>query len=255
MCIGAAQPVHHLDTFPELRTLRLYFLRESIPPLSGSRTLTTLVLDGAQNCDWSVGIMNTSVALVMFPNLRVFRLETVWADQHQVFDFVQRHATLMEVSVSMSELTLPFRLEALGMLIKGTGTWYEFGRPDDEIDGEANEGWDNPCEENKGADGSPLLNPVFPYSYIRFNSFSFSRVPITPTATKWKSSRGSKQPRYRATALSFRTFEIGRWTPLNLPVADIPDVLLLSDYFPSVEELRISSDALHWDDDFTSTMV
>ncbi|OBZ79511.1 hypothetical protein A0H81_01193 [Grifola frondosa] len=84
-------------------------------------------------------------------------------------------------------------------------------------------------------------------TYITFNTFAFSRVPLSPTATQWNSRLGSEHPRYKTTALAILVHCQNDWDEAGHDVTFIPDFFAFSqDMFPELEELRMDSGIFIW---------
>lgn len=252
-----------LQKFKTLQSLRIYVdgpmvwsLHSPILAPKGTlNSLTKLVIHDTKACQWSRDIFCGNSC--MFPNLRVLRLDECAARPVELFSFIQMHSSLMEVSVSTNEEHPPIRLEMLKKLIEGTGTWSVGSCDDEYVDGETNNTVILPCAEMDEEDEYLLhYKDEFPNTHIHFDLFAFTRVPITETATRWHSSKGSAHPRYKTTGLAFRIMDQERWQSRNIPIAYIPDVVeLAKEHFPDVEELRISSDTPCWEGNFQAFMV
>lgn len=249
----------YLYRFESLKSLRVYVEGPriwSLPsPLVAPENLTKLVVHDSGFCRWSKELVLGRY--VSFPSLRVLRLDECAAEPADIFEFIQIHSTLLEVSVSLCDDENTIRLEALKKLIEGTGTWKGGDCEGELIDGEPNVEVTSPCPELVNGDEVSLhYKGEFPDTHIQLDLFSFTRVPIMENATSWRSWRGSLRPRYKATGLAFRIMDQGMWQMLGMKVAYIPDVLFLAkDHFPDVEELRVSSDTACWESSFVPFMV
>lgn len=252
-----------LQKLTALEALRIYVdgprVVRLLAPLSPLATLTKLVVHDNRTCRWSEQLV--AGRRVLFPCLRVLRLDECPAEVRDVFDFIQRHPTLLEVAVSLCDDFPPIRLEALKKLVEGTGTWAdepcEGVKQRNGLSGEIVDERDSPHAELT-EDGQISLHykDEFPDTHLQFVLFAFTRVPVTDIATLWQSGRGSPQPRYKTTGLAFRIMDQERWQLFGIPVAYVPDILSVAKvHFPDVEELRVSSDTVYWQDNFVMFMV
>lgn len=253
----------NLEKFEALRELRIYVEGPSVwslhspirVPEGSLRTLTKLVIHDTRTAQWSRDLFCGNMC--MFPNLRVLRLDECPASPVELFSFIQMHPLIQEVSVSTSEQHPPIRLEMLKLLIEGTGTWCDDVYEDEVIDGEPNPVITSPCSEIDEEEEFQLHHKDdFPGIHIHFDLFAFTRRPLNDAATLWRSPKGSMKPRYKTTGLAFRIMDQERWQVRGLPVAYVPDVLLLAkEHFPDTEVLRVSSDTPFWEGDFMTFMV
>ena len=186
-----------LNTLSDLQTIRLFLVDWIVPdasataPLSNPRmtfnSLTTLAIN---NGGTRVNLFNLYITHLSFPKLRVLNIHEAELAAPLAFDFVQRHPSLLEVT--MSSRAGNFRLEAVLKLIEGTGTWAGVG--------------DVRLDQPSFVELSRLspFPPALPYLYGVLPEFSFSRVPIVDHALEWRSSKGSSEPRYRCSGLALR---------------------------------------------------
>ena len=188
---------------PSLQTLRLYLDSDVLHeptilalPILGIPAFTSLTTLALCDCDEHSRTIRQCMRL-SFPNLRVVRLEKLYAPVPLVYDFIHRHPTILEVKVQFSLMT-DLRFEAVVKLIDGTGTWrFPDGFPAAEYAGVI---LDQPSLEELD-----LLHPVPPNwlgSYGAFENFAFCRTPRSPDALEWYSWKGSLRPRYDCTALA-----------------------------------------------------
>ncbi|KAI0785025.1 hypothetical protein C8Q75DRAFT_341495 [Abortiporus biennis] len=211
--------------------------------------LTTLAINFRRTSNWPTYAWKS----LKFPKLKVVDLQNIGScDPKIIYDFIQRHSTLLEVNVSFEEAEL--RFEGLIKLINGTGTWiarkksiavggnkYRYTSTDSIA------ALDEPCLVYRQVPGKlkmkcrPLPDDL-PNSYIIFDAFAFTRVPISPTSTQWKSHKGSQNPRYEATKLALHIHDQYRWEKKFYKVAYIHDFLLYHELCPKLEELRLSSE-------------
>ena len=146
------------------------------------------------------------------------------------------------------------RLEGLIKLIHGTGTWntprtdaIQHGPPEPiDIAG--------PQDQVEFAADFETRIPFpddIPDICITLTRFEFIREPLSSDATKWRSSRGSKEVRYYATSLA-----LGIERLQILQSTGFDGFLSLSNHFQRLQELRIESEVFVPDDsDFVSYMV
>lgn len=186
-----------LDDFPNVETLRLYLTdvnknhspRPS-PPIGTYSNLHTLAMHEL----YDFQAIERCCRGLNFPNLRVLKLTEIESPARTVYDFVQRHSTLLEVNLTFAiDHVSPLRLEALLKLIDGTGTWV---RP---------EGNGVPVDQPDYNDmvGAPTPLPTrIAHMYGVFSAFAFTRRPLSPQALEWRSYHGSPHPRYKCTAFA-----------------------------------------------------
>lgn len=275
-CSRLFPPVEH---FPELESLQLilsprythdpksYIYRCICPncntpytSLSQCRhtSMSRLSVHQTDLAQWPSSIWKS----LEFPNLRVLNLQGLDKScVHPTYLFVQRHSTLLEVSLDFKSPKL--RLEGLIKLIEGTGTWEipeDFEPTEPELF--LSDSGDIP-------DASQLiyLEPDYlgflddiPDTRVIFSRFAFIREPLTSDAKEWRSEKASALPRYKTIAIAFqipdqREFALGGDIgPLRL--SNIDDFLTLSRYFPELRELRVESKTMcSRESDFMSWMV
>ncbi|KAJ3475907.1 hypothetical protein NLI96_g11517 [Meripilus lineatus] len=188
------------------------------------------------------------------PNLQIFSVKGLGSNEvTHVYDFVQRHSTLLEVNLACSSfLDTPLRLEALIKLIEGTGTWNAEDPPIFDysfryryirrcLDENAKLGFDEPryvwCPYDHGEEDRHYRFPEdIPDTSIVFRKFGFIRKPIFPDALEWRSSTGSEKARYYATSLALEMLDDDEY---HVNYQFIEDFLMLSYCFPELQELRI----------------
>lgn len=188
-----------IDPFPELETLRLFMVdvdRNSTPrpspPIGSYSSLRTLAIHEL----YDFQAIERCCRGLSFPKLRVLKLTDVEGQPSIIYDFIQRHSTLLEVNIRFSSTwdeASPLRLEALLKLIDGTGTWV---RP--------SEGSGLPVDQPslRDMDAQSPRPPSWKESYGVFYEFAFSRRPLSPEALEWRSSTGSPHARFRCTAFA-----------------------------------------------------
>ena len=237
-----------VDDFAHLETLRIVLCNEAhpgesypaIPYWPTSLTVTTLSIhDTAHGSD----IVRSFCRDTRFPNLRVLRLDGIDVNAQRVYDFINRHPTLLEVSIGFRPLSSrTLRLEALLKLIDGTGTWIKRDQHPGHLL------LDQPTYLDY--DSNHPVPADFLWTWGSFFEFSFARVPLLADGTQWDSGMGSQTPRYRCTA-----FAIKFWTEYNddselhgkMPaeawafLQEEPGLSLRD----SVQELRLSFQILH----------
>ncbi len=103
----------------------------------------------------------------------------------QIYDFIQRHSTLMEVHIEFSHVRL--RVEGIIKLIQGMGTWTSTATQP--IDGIIQQHQDTADVVDRTEydyfDGYRVLKADdIPDIYLCAQSFGFVREPITPGATE-----------------------------------------------------------------------
>ncbi|GJE85828.1 hypothetical protein PsYK624_019070 [Phanerochaete sordida] len=251
------------DTYPfpdachglrKLETLRLYLTDPGVYPVwsrvhetrgvASFKTITTLALHSA--IDFSY-VIEQCLDNLSFPELRVLRLERITNEVAKVYDFIQRHPTILEATVHfIVHRETELRMEALLRLIEGTGTWVA-REPSEE------EGLDEATEFNIVDLNSPIP-PDFPLVCGSFARFSFARRPLGPASVEYKSYKGSPTPRYECTALAAYFAEEGDEEKEFNSVLDVVDYL--EPCFLTMKELRIASRApgLTPHDDFVEFM-
>ncbi|EKM48716.1 uncharacterized protein PHACADRAFT_202488, partial [Phanerochaete carnosa HHB-10118-sp] len=242
-----------IGPFPKLKTLRLFMvdvdrngtLRPS-PPIGTYGSLRTLAIHEL----YSFEAIERCCRGLSFPNLRVLKLTYVEGQPSIIYDFVQRHSTLLEVNICFSNTwdeASPLRLEALLKLIDGTGTWV---RP--------SEGSRLPVDQPslKDVDAqSPTRPPSWKESYGVFYEFAFSRRPLSPEASRWRSSTGSPHARFKCTAFAVNWIwpgvnEAAHAQPrtehvLTDPVEFVCNPPHFQDHFWSdVQQLRLASELM-----------
>ncbi|KAF7793323.1 hypothetical protein EIP86_004435 [Pleurotus ostreatoroseus] len=176
----------------------------------------------------------------------MFSLQDTAQDAHQVFDFVNRHPSILEFNVSFTYDEV--RLRCIPKLIDGTGTWKMPSTPE-----ELAKYWgsinnllvDQPTLEDveniPPEDRRPPDDIDTGAMYCR--SFAFCRRPLPGVTTR--SSAGSRQPRYEATALAFCiTRQEDLWGEPYV-IRDLAVILyILYRFFPRLEQLRIFDETL-----------
>lgn len=235
-----------LIAFPNLRRLRMHLdppRRERSPswghewqlPVDCTTSLTHLTL-----YDLFVGSVHVHGCLqnLQFPNLRVFNLQSTPEDPSLVFDFVNRHPTLLELDVSFTSHAV--RFECIPKLIDGTGTWKMPSDPEERIHAPGNILVDQATyaavAEVPPEDRYP---PSVEFDHLYCPQLAFSRRPLAPdTMATSSSSIGSKKPRYEATGLALCILDQSMWS--HGPYDDITEIIpVLHRFFPCLEELRI----------------
>ena len=130
-----------------------------------------------------------------FPNLRVLRLERIGAQIPLVFDFIQRHSTILEANVQFASSMAQERylmVESLFPLIYGTGTWIA----------PSESGIVLAQPTNAALNFVHSMPPNSPESFGPCYQFAFERTPISPDAIQHCSSIGSVEPRYKCIAFA-----------------------------------------------------
>ena len=240
-----------LILFSKLEQLRLYLRNQRWKgpdetetewhlPIDCTTTLTHLTLYDLEH-SYSAHV-NGLLRNLHFPNLRMFSLQDTAQDAHQVFDFVNRHPSILEFNVSFTYDEV--RLRCIPKLIDGTGTWKMPSTPEElaKYSGSINNLLvDQPTLEDvenvPPEDCRPPDDIDTGAMYCR--SFAFCRRPL-PGVTTRSSSAGSRQPRYEATALAFCiTRQEDLWGEPYV-IRDLAVVLyILYRFFPRLEQLRI----------------
>ncbi|KAI0782344.1 hypothetical protein BC629DRAFT_551076 [Irpex lacteus] len=155
---------------PNLETLRLNIFTDSIK-LSSTRTF---------NCSYPIRTYSSITTLALhtkphfqtlimelfetcyFPSLRVFLVQRYGVDYVSLFQFVHRHAILLEVNIDTNQRTQTrIRVEAIFKLIDGTGTWVP---PTDPRASSAPLGYIGSNRETANS---------HPISYLMYRSFAF----------------------------------------------------------------------------------
>lgn len=243
--------IRHFDTdlWPEemlfhknLKTVRLFITEAQVSrstiqielrPLTYSSITTLALYNHAYHRFTSSATIDSCLQNCQFPNLRAVTLEGVHSDITDVFQFIHRHAKLLEVNVLTSAQIRP---EAVLKLIDGTGTW------------KAPSGTHlhSPiCDIYVEDDNAFRLYPpniVTPaWGNLLCNDFAFVRIPLSPESTSWQLPVGSPQPRYTCTSLAFEELVVA---PDNmdqeLDHCNILEFLLmLPNHVPRVEEFRV----------------
>lgn len=238
-------PFPKAEYLSKVETFRLYLSRKIESPATTRREtplgtthptlglpaytcITTLAL---HDCADGSDIVNQCMKL-SFPNLRVLRLGFIVAAVPLVYDFIQRHTTILEANVEfpVRRLTSRLRFSALMKLIHGTGTWI------------APEGStvivDQPVLPETVT--GPLVPPEWEDNYGFFYRFAFSRRPIISQHMEEQSSTGSDQPRYDCTglAIKFLEDEEDEDPELYANIETFMDRMPAS--LPYLEELRVS---------------
>lgn len=229
-----------MELLPGVHTLRLYLsnvmlkedhssriFRDTSPFRPSYAGITTLQL--VDRCGLS-DVMQQCMSL-LFPNLRVLRLEFCSHSVPVVYNFIHRHPTILEATVHfLSFKGKALRIGPLIKLIDGTGTWIApHGATNAMVDQPSMEEFD---EEN------PVPNDLND-NYGPFYRFSFVRVPVSPGALRWTSWRGSDHPRYRCTGLAVHLAENESHLEDWETVSDFLQEMRSS--LPHVEELRLMS--------------
>lgn len=232
--------IQHL---PSVDTLRLYLFQsgnedrslrrlrhpsDELPPFP---SLATLAL---YDCFSHSRVMEQCTQL-SFPNLRVLTMKSTRVDVCRVFDFIQRHPTILEANIHFHiDYDLrALRLEALVKLIEGTGTWI--------IPAGASAVRDEPRASAVSEDDVIFPQP-FDKDYGDFYRFAFSRTPCSPGALEWRSSIGSPEPRYHCTGLAVYFLEDEEDGADDRDSVDT-FVQHMRQYLPRVQELRVMSRA------------
>lgn len=246
-------PFPMADLPPELRTLRLNIVPHPNVYASPERpcschlsisSITTLQIVNFSDADWPDKYWLKS----KFPNLRVFNLQNTEASPRPVFDFVQRHPTILEVNIHFIG-DADVRLEAILKLIDGTGTWL----PPEDLETYKEPG-DPRCfyittEGKKKYLDTPEMDEMSPITYpddipnTRYasESFAFKRVPLTPEATTWGKRDGSPHPRYQATEFAILLSDQDYLEFSGRAFGHFHDFFLLADKFPVLQVLRVMS--------------
>ncbi|KAJ3541091.1 hypothetical protein NM688_g6132 [Phlebia brevispora] len=252
-----------LGGFPTLQHLRVHLsmsvsLTVFLSPQPATMPLTHLVL---HDLDWHGRSRHVVTCLknITFPTLRVVGLYNTSAPGSLVFDFVNRHPTILECNVSLVHQKV--RFEALLALIQGTGTWLLPTEPEDlrayiarNPDGRVDEV--SRVHEYTWPNGRPHLPDIETYMvHTQFDEFAFCRKPL-PGATMLPSSVGSIAPRYTATALAYHITD-PRGFEQSLSEHRVQEIISLAQslrrvnmLFPDLEELRLWSDSkqyFSWD--------
>lgn len=240
-----------LAAFPNLKRLRLYLLsthrgrtlisqiKWSIPP-SPILALTHLSLHNFFSGPSEH--IETCLNQLSFPNLRVLNLDRTEEAVSSVFDFVNRHPTILEFNVHFCSSEL-VRFEALPKLIAGTGTWVRPRDPQELAEyskriayGRVDEATKDAAKGRRGI----LVLPHIPNTRIHLKEFAFCRRPLSPVAVAHSSSVGSSEPQYEATALAFRV-EDEQANGVGAALAS-SHLDLIARLFPALEELRVLGD-------------
>ncbi|KAL6310188.1 hypothetical protein BKA93DRAFT_745896 [Sparassis latifolia] len=184
-----------LDGWPELQVLRIYpYSRNkhdqvacpSMPKIYSK--LMTLAVHTVPSSPW----WSNHIGMLTFPHLRVLSLQHEASSPEDVYGFIHRHSSLLEVNVSFSSFRHFLSLESLMLLVEGTGIWtHQFTSGDE--------------HERDMSQGVHLDSPYTPYpltlwsqlSNIGFKSFAFTRVPLAFDPT-----HSSQGPLYELTRLA-----------------------------------------------------
>lgn len=233
----------NMQRFPQIETLRLYLSREAdidflstdehgfitpkVHPFNNIPVFTTITtLSLHECCDFSEVV--PQCMRLTFANLRVLRMEQVSADVSLVYDFIQRHSTILEANFYFTEGDdEALRLEALMKLIDGTGTWIGPKGDSDILVDQAT---------LLDMDDDDPYPPTFEPECGPFFRFAFLRRPLSADATKWRSSLGSAQPRYECTGFAIYITED------DLVYGTLDDLIgCLTTRMPHLQELQVAS--------------
>jgi hypothetical protein len=230
----------NLMDFPNLQALRLSMLRlythgcyMGLEAPGAYAALTTLVIHGQNECLWhddeDSSCLSSRLEAFTFPNLRVVSLQDMLAHPRDIYYFVQRHATLLEVNLSFDSAPV-LSLPSLRKLMDGTGVWKLTEQGKATI-------LDDPCVSQAVADSG------------RYDvAFAFSRLPKSSAYPVVSTLTG---PLYDLTAFA--------WNHQYYENVDL-DILLASTmsddgYSQSVEHFSYASDCYDGIVDFVTFMV
>ncbi|KAF7793381.1 hypothetical protein EIP86_004493 [Pleurotus ostreatoroseus] len=179
---------------------------------------------------------------VQFPNLRALNVQEPFEDEVDwIFDFIQRHSTLLEVNLDLERASICF--ESIVKLVHGTGTWMlpSNAPPGTRID------------QVSRSDTSQAPDAFDMHGYeVYTHKFAFCRRPLSSEAMEWRSAFGSNHRRYALTALAI-DMEDGE-SHEGYFVSDLPLFVNLLAHFPELEQLRVSSCSGQKTDDFHTLM-
>ena len=212
--------------FPSLAVLRLHAVRRGyyrtgwdLPCKQKYDSITTLVLGDHASTSYSHAL-STCVKDISFPQLRVFVLNGVDTTTQDLYAFIQRHPSLLEVTVAacMFSGLGPFCLKDLIPFIGGIPS--------------------SASDDYYGYTTDRYTEAIF------FSKFSFKRVAITEDDPTWTASGGASGPKFRCSAFAVQT--PGYWrspTDVEGDTLDFNNVTLeLTMLQPGIEELRVSVD-------------
>ncbi|GBE77704.1 hypothetical protein SCP_0105860 [Sparassis crispa] len=165
--------------------------------------------------------------MLTFPHLRVLSLHHEVSSPEDVYGFIHRHSSLLEVNVSFSSFRHFLSLESLMLLVEGTGIWTHQFTLGDEHERDMSQGSSN----------------------IGFKSFAFTRMPLASDPT-----HSSQGPLYELTRLALPVKIQAAFWSSDEWVSDVPQFLATADVFRAVEELRLSYENIQLYKKFTDFM-
>ncbi|KAK7695266.1 hypothetical protein QCA50_002456 [Cerrena zonata] len=130
-----------LAKWPQLSTLAIGIEMVGTPdrnlslfqPVSNSN-LTRLYIDedhcelkGERDRSFRVGWFSKMCNKITLPRLRSFTIHSTYGLFAQIYDFIQRHPSILDVNISCGSRSLWLSFEAIIKLIEGTGIWSDDG--------------------------------------------------------------------------------------------------------------------------------
>jgi hypothetical protein len=122
----------YFDRFPFLHTLRLSIFQpepegcvRSLGTPGSYASLTTLIFHGHNQCfdhDRYGSCLFHHLGCFDFPNLRVISMQDMLMDPQEVYHFIARHPSLLEVNIHLGWTPI-LSLASLKKLAEGTGVW------------------------------------------------------------------------------------------------------------------------------------
>lgn len=231
-----------LSMFDKLETLRIFFSDlPHLPMVSRpkatlalipSHTLTTFTLFANPTELEASTWVKAQISRLVFPKLRVTKLEALPYPPRIYYDFVQRHPTLREVTlnfyVSPDASTLLPHLHGLINLLEGT--WI----PADEHAYSPFMAMDDPTVQLNRMEPTFLQDPA---RLTTFKAFSFARSPHNPDTTSFSS--------YFTTAFCLDMLHSPADEHMEWSIS-LPRVLrMISSNFSQVTELELRNRTIH----------
>lgn len=194
---------------PNIRTLRVLvghrFWHGSHPGTFSPQTFPNITTLHIRNCVTSDDERDhiQMCCHMSFPKLRVLRLESIGRGTLNIYDFIQRHPTILQVALEF-DIAPNFspRLESLVKLITGTGVWRKPRSPSAIL-------VDQPSYKEFNV--HMPVPPNFDMSYGTLLRFAYSRLPLLQPVEP-------HEPQYKCIG-----FAICFGDELSLPGLDLAD--------------------------------
>lgn len=181
-----------VTNLPALETLRIYCIRDAYYGFMPAQSLilpslTTLAIYGRTP-------LVDSPTHAVFPNLRVLSLQGADVDQCDVYHFIQRQSSLLEVNIRFAPYPQrnPARLGPLIELIEGTSVWKK-----------------TPTSSSSSSIDDPTIATAHTstketWADVGIEAFAFCRTPLL-SGDDGGSSPDTRCPKYQVTALALQT--------------------------------------------------